>query len=552
MIEASEGKIIEESRPAAKRRAVYLLIALCGVAFFLGLGRLALTGPDEPRYAEVAREMFASGDYISPRLAGCLWFEKPALVYWMAAASYRLFSVDEFAARFPSAFAALLTSLFVYYAASRPGSRRLGMLAAFALATSGLFIGYARSVTTDMALAASMGIAMLSVFLFGESTGRARKFFWSLCWASLGLAALAKGLVGILLGLAIMVIWFYLAGGMKTVGWRWWLAGLAIMVLVSSIWYVPVTVKHGWAFIDEFIIEHHFQRYLTARHSHPQPVYYYLFVTPAGLLPWTFFLIPAIAGIRRLRPRSDMTDRLLALCWVWVMVMVAFFSFSGSKLPGYILPIFPALAVIVGSEMERAWRSERGRLLQSAMWLSALLALAIGIAFPVYLKSEGVTLSGWHMPLVWLPLASGLIALIMLITSRNRIFILGAGAVVLAVVAGAAVLLLPQLSEKLSLKTLSLEATSRLRPGERIGFFIMKEFAPVFYAEGRVVCGTGEGTLLNALSEDTLAEALERESSIIIFTTDNWIERLEVDPRFLLERIGSQRKALALRVSLKK
>jgi hypothetical protein len=80
----------------------------------------------------------------------------------------------------------------------------------------------------------------------------------------------------------------------------------------------------------------------------------------------------------------------------------------------------------------------------------------------------------------------------------------------------------------------------------------MKEFAPVFYAEGRVVCGTGEGTLLNALSEDTLAEALERESSIIIFTTDNWIERLEVDPRFLLERIGSQRKALALRVSLKK
>lgn len=553
MIQADEVKILEETAAPAKLRAYVLagLIALGGIAFFLGLGRLALTGPDEPRYAEVAREMFVTGDYISPRLAGCLWFEKPALLYWMAASAYHLFGVSEFAARFPSALAALAAVIFVYYALSRAVSHSLGIVSSLALATSGLFIGYARSATTDMVMASLMTIAFLSAFLF-TATERARNLHWVLCWAAVGAAVLAKGLVAIIFAVAILVIYFFIAGRLKSIGWRYWLAGLAVMLAVAAVWYGPVTARHGWTFIDKFIIEHHFERYLTEKHSHPQPVYYYLLIAPAGLLPWTFFLIPAIERIRRLRPRADRRDLLAAFAWVWAGVMMIFFSFSGSKLPGYILPAMPALVIIIGVEIERVWRGERARLLEAAAGLTALLLIAIGAAFAIYLKREAISVVGLQWLLYWMPLAAGAIAVALLVFRRRRAFVMAGAATVLAAVVGAAMLLLPVLSERLTLRTLSLKAAAQLRPGERICFFVMKEFAPVFYAEGRVVCRPGKGSALNALNEGTLTRALEEESSIIVFTTTNWVDNLESVERFVLEPIDSQGEAVAVRVSLKR
>src|SRR5215216_950302 len=141
-----EAEIIVEPKRAAKHLPYGFLavVAVAAMAFFFGLGRIALLGPDEPRYAEVAREMFATGDYISPRLCGCLWFEKPVLLYWMAAASYQLFGVSELAARVPSALAAITTLGFLYYALRRFSSHGLAKCAALVLATSGIFIGYAR------------------------------------------------------------------------------------------------------------------------------------------------------------------------------------------------------------------------------------------------------------------------------------------------------------------------------------------------------------------------------------------------------------------------
>ncbi|MEW6209892.1 MAG: glycosyltransferase family 39 protein [Acidobacteriota bacterium] len=551
MTHVDEVKILEETAPPAKLRAytVAVLIAAGGIAFFFGLGRLALTGPDEPRYAEVAREMFATGDYITPRLAGCLWFEKPALLYWMAASAYGLFGVDEFAARFPSALTALIAVLFTYYALSRAVSHSLGLVSALALATCGLFIGYARAATTDMVMAAMMTVAFLSAFLFSV-TGR--RWQWILCWAAVGAAVLAKGLVAIVFAIAILVIYFFIAGQLKTIGWRRWLVGLAVMTAVAALWYGPVTAKHGWEFINKFIIEHHFERYLTEKHAHPQPVYYYLLVAPAGLLPWTFFLIPAIGRIRRLRLREDRRDRLAAFAWVWAGVMMIFFSFSGSKLPGYILPAMPALVIIVGLEIERVWREERGRVLEAALWLTALLVVAIGAALAIYLRREAISIIGLQWALYLMSIAVGLTAVFLLAFRRRRAFIMAGAATVLAAVMAAAILLLPVMSERLALKTLSLRAAAQLREGERICFFVMKEFAPVFYAEGRVVCRPGKGSALNALNTGTLTRALEEESSIIVFTTRNWVDELESEERFAVEFIDGQGEAVALRVTLKR
>ena len=519
---------------------------LAGMTFFFGLGRLALIGPDEPRYAEVPREMVATGDYVSPRLGGCFWFEKPVLQYWMSAAAFHLFGVNEFAARAPSALAATLTALALFFTIRRAISRRLAFAVSIVLLSMGMMIAYARIVSPDMPLAASISVAIICGFLAIASEKREPFKYWSLCGAALGLAVLAKGLVGVVLVIGILGLYLIVTRNFGAIDWRAVIVAILVFIVIVAIWYVPVTIRHGWAFVEKFFLEHHFERYLTNRHSHPQPVYFYLFVAIAGLMPWTFFLIPAVGRLRKLKPRSNKRDSLLTLAWIWFALPLLFFSFSVSKLPGYLLPVFPALAMIIGVEVEQ-FITSGNRAHTIAAWLTGLLLVAIGVAFVIYTNRQATDASA----LVWLPNASALVAVALLIASRKRGFIISASFVVVSVVASSVLLLFPALNETKSLRTLSEQAAGALKPGERIAFFLMKEFAPVFYAEGRVVCGVGNGTVLNALHTDKLVEVLETESSIIIFTTSNWVADLESDPRLATEHIASQGKARAIRVTLK-
>ena len=547
--------MIEEHSAYAKHRwyALLGLLALAGVAFFWGLGALALLGPDEPRYAEVAREMFATGDYISPRLCGCLWFEKPALFYWLAAGSYHIFGVGEFAARAPSALAATFTALFLGRVLWRSGSPRLGVVVPLVLMSSGLFIGYARAATPDMLLAASMTVAIISGYFIAIAKADGDRLKWLLvCAAAAALSVLAKGLVGIVLLVPILGVYFAITGNLRSVRWQTWAAGLAVLLIVTAIWYLPVTIKHGWAFIDQFFIDHHFRRYVSNRFSHRQPFYFYPALAVYGLAPWSFFLFAAVVRIRRLRPRRDIRDSLLTLAWVWVGIPIVFYSFSASKLPGYILPICPALAIIVGAEVERVWRGEWSRGQRLVGWLTALLSIVLGAGYAWYMRREGVDETGWHVVLVWLPLAVALMTAAMLAASRRRVYTLGLAAVVAAVIIGATALLFPKVNDKWSLRLLSRKAAAALQPEEKIGFFIYKEFAPVYYAEGRVACGHPEGDILNALKQDRLVTALETEGSLVVITLERWQDDLEDDGRFDMELIGSQGEALAYRVKLKR
>ena len=540
-----------EPQPAAKQLpyAFTALLATSAIAFFLGLGRLGFLGPDEPRYAEVAREMFVSGDYISTRLCGCLWFEKPALLYWMSATGYHLFGVNEFAARVPTAATALLTVALMYFAVSRLGNRGLALASALVLATSGIFIAYARVATPDMILTASITASLLAAYYSTRAGGRARSVYWALSFCCLGLDVLAKGLVGAVLVFAIFGIYLFLAGQLRTVPWRDWLIGIVVFVAVAATWYGPVTMRHGWAFIEEFFVRHHFQRYTSNEFGHPQPVYFFVLVAIGGLAPWSFFLIPAIA---RLRSFKESRSSLLALAWIWAVVPVLFFSFSESKLPGYILPVFPALALIIGAEVERYWRGELIRTLRAAAWLTALLLVGMGIGFVVFLRTEAVDMSGWRALLDSLPLAVALVSVVALLVKKNRAFVACAAGVVISVILAAVILLFPTLHDEVSLKSLSLEAAAALNPGEKIGFYLKKEFAPVFYAEGRVLCETGRGGTFYALHQNMLADALESETSLIVITDSKWREGLERDSRFTTEFIAAQGESLALRVALRK
>ena len=256
------------------------LLTLCFFTLFLGLGGLPLTGPDEPRYAEIGREMWASGDWITPRMNGYLWLEKPIWLYWGQAISYHLFGVNEFAARFPSALSALVTVLFVAFAVGKTVSRRWGFLAGAVLATSAFWFALARGATTDMGLASAIAVAVLAATLAFNSRGKTRVGYWLLFAFALGVSMLAKGLIGILLICAIVGIHRLLMKqpilpSMRRNSALLWL-GIGVFAVTTASWYVPVTLVNGMTFIDEFFVNHHFKRFFKKRVSSSATVLFLL------------------------------------------------------------------------------------------------------------------------------------------------------------------------------------------------------------------------------------------------------------------------------------
>jgi len=531
--------------------ALAALLGMVAIAFFFGLGQLSLLGPDEPRFAEVAREMFTTGDYITPRVAGAPAFDKPVLLYWTIAGAFRLFGVNEFAARLPSALAALACVAFLYYAVARTLSARLAWVIAATLATNVFFIGFSRAVIMDMTFTATVAVALLSLYLCALSAGRERLAYWLIAAAAAGLSVLAKGLIGILLIGGIAIIAYGLTRRPQALGWRAWAAGFVIFIAVVSLWYVPVTIANGHAFVDDFIIKHHFRRFLTNRYHHPQPFWFFPAVTLAGLLPWTFFLLPAMPRLRRIKPRSgERQDVLLTLAWVWLLVPLIFFSISQSKLPSYILPAFPALAIIVGVEIERFWRGARDRLLQVAAWLTAASAIALGIALLVYLRQEALLGFDFHAVFCVTPLMLALLTATAMAIGKRRAVVIGASATLLSLVVGATISLLPHLNETEGLKRLSLAVAAELQPGEKMTFYQNKNYAPVFYGAGRAVTSPQRGEGLNSFELREVVAALDSEGSLIVITTAGNQSVFTNNPRFDAEVIGQQGNHRALRVRL--
>ncbi|MBI3652684.1 MAG: glycosyltransferase family 39 protein [Acidobacteria bacterium] len=544
--------IIEEGADSAKRWRydVAALLLLAAIFYFFGAGKIALLGPDEPRYAEVAREMLTSGDYVSTRLCGCLWFEKPVLYYWLTTVSYHLFGVNEFAARFASGAMATLTVLALYFALSRAVSAQLARLTALVLLSSAIFIVYARAATPDMALTATMTIAILAGYLASRAKGRAEFGYMTLCFAAMGLGLLAKGLVGVVLVVAILLTYLVIAGRLRFISWRYAPLYLSVLLAVSATWFLPVIVKHGWQFIQEFFIEQHFKRYLTNTYGHPQPFYFFTFIAIVGILPWAIFLFPAMLRLRALRPRTSERDAVLTLAWVWLAIPLVFFSLSESKLPGYLLPVFPALAILVGAELTVFLQPEKTRMMKVCGWLSAGVSVVLVAGFFWYLNKVGVAMTGAAIVFWVLPTAFAGVAIWASVKGKSRELLGGIAAVIVSLLLGSTSALFPVLSEKISLKTLSLAAAKALRPEEKIGFYILKEFAPVFYAQGRVVCHHDD--VLNALDQNKLVPPLEQYPSVIFITRKRWLEGLMNDPRFTVEFIAQQGEFYALRVQLRK
>ena len=542
-------------------RWLLALAAVYCIALVSSLGLAAFVGPDEPRYAQVAREMFSSGDFISTRLCGLLWFEKPVLFYWLAAASYSVFGVGEFAARVPSAVAALGTVAMLWFVAKRCAMPIWGAMSAAVLATSVIWIGFSHAASPDMLLSASISIALLAAWLSLETEGRERLRLLLFSAAFVGLAMLAKGLVGVLFVIIILGLHGVVARRFVFRSAREFLAAVAVFLLVAGLWYIPVTLRHGGVFIEEFFINHHFKRYLTNKYQHPQASYYYLLVAFAGTLPWSFLLLPAIGRLGALRPRHNARDSLLALAWIWLVFTIGFFSLSTSKLPGYILPAFPAFALVLGAQAERLWNGERTFALKIAALLNALAITLLLVGAELYLQKKGMTFPGGNM-LLALPVVVGILVGVAFVRGATRSALIGPAAVVFAFVIGAN-FILPRLNSSLGDREWALRVASLLRPNENIVFYkAKKKYAHAFYSNGRIrfyfegrpIQGMSSGDDIDIDSRSSMTKALAsgfltNPPTVVFVTRKRWRHFLEKDTRITIQEIAEQDEDIAFRIA---
>jgi 4-amino-4-deoxy-L-arabinose transferase-like glycosyltransferase len=391
----------------AKRAWVVLFAAVVAV-YFYGLGAAPLLGPDEPRYAQVAREMFGRGDWVTPTLGGHTWFEKPALLYWLIEATYRLFGVTEFAVRAGSALAGVLTVLLAGWAARRAefesgeGLRGLGVTcAAVAASTLGLVV-FARVASFDALLTTTVTGALACFYCSEVERGSGRRTWLVVFYLFVGASLLAKGLVGVVIPGGVLVVYMLLRRrwpGLLRLGVHW---GVLLMLMVAATWYAPVIQRHGRVFVDEFFVQHHFARYVSNKYHHPQPFWFYLPVTLGLALPWTAFLAGGIAGALETNARAeDAASKLRVLALAWLVAPVLFFSASGSKLPGYVLPALPGAALLAGDALHRYLRGMGGTLAMRLTGALALVAFAAGTALLfVHVGPLGESMRGFSVAYV--------------------------------------------------------------------------------------------------------------------------------------------------------
>ncbi len=409
-------------------------VAAVVFVYFFGL-TIPLLGPDEPRYTQVAREMFERRDWITPMLGGHNWFEKPALLYWLQITSFNVFGVGEFAARFGSALFGLGTILSLWFIGRAATSHRdLSRYIALVAATSIGLIVFSRGASFDIIVTFPITAALCSYFYF-ERTKKIAPLAGF--YIFIGLSLIAKGLIGMVFPFAIVSFYHILArkipGKTLIISLFW---GTAVSAIVASAWYLPVYLQNGWEFVDEFIIQHHFQRFTSNKYQHPQPFYFFWWVLPLMTFPWLPFFFGRVwkqlnIALGRIDQTEDVVSdsRLDLFAIAWLLVPLVFFSFSGSKLPGYILPAVPG----------------------------ALILTALSVT----------------------KFASR--------TALRRNFVLSVGGVVLVTISILLVTAVPRFAETDSVKTLIQKADERSFRGQRVMMVYTLSHNAEFYAAGRLL-----------------------------------------------------------------
>jgi 4-amino-4-deoxy-L-arabinose transferase-like glycosyltransferase len=384
-----------------------LLLAVGVGLFLVNLGGPSLWDLDEGRNATAALEMLESGNWVVPTFNGELRAHKPVLLYWLQALAYLPWGVNEFGARLPSAVAAMLTLLVTYELGRRLFDARVGLVGGCILASSVSFCAAAHFANPDALLTL---FSSLSLFAFWQALSSGRRFWFAAYGASSGLAVLAKGPVGLLLPGAVMVLYLIWArqgswSFLRRSGWA-----VLLFVLVALPWYVWVAIETKGQFLRDFLLTHNIERGLSPMENHRGPVFYYLLALVAGFTPWSVFLLfTAMASVRRpasagREPPAGAAGAIPTnepagarhgvrfLC-SWIIVYLAVFTVAATKLPNYILPLYPALALLTARALEE-WRRGESAVPDWVMHVSlaCLVLVGLGVSAGLLVAGGGVEL----------------------------------------------------------------------------------------------------------------------------------------------------------------
>lgn len=373
-----KGQPQQQGRGSFPSRCTLLVVlAVALLVWFANIDYRKLVKSDEGRYAEIAREMAVSGDWITPRLNDFKYFYKPPLQYWATAAFYKVFGIDEWSARLWTALTGLMTVCFTGYFAARLFGRERGVAAAAIAGSCLLLVAASHFLTLDMGLACFMTLTLGSFLLAqrDEATPRQNRNWMLLAWAGVALGVLSKGLPALVLPGAVLFLYVLWERDWALVTRLHLVKGSILLLAIAAPWFVAVSLTNP-EFARYFFYHEHVERFLTRVHGRWEPWWYFIPILLAGLVPWTLLLFASLLrGWRRVAAQRFQPERVL---WLWAVFIFVFFSASSSKLALYIVPILPALAVL----MARPALELRPAAFRWALAPIALLAVVLAAMTP--------------------------------------------------------------------------------------------------------------------------------------------------------------------------
>ncbi len=544
----------------------FLFLALLSLAFFgFRLGSAPLANPDEARYAEVPREMLASGDWVTPRLNGVNYFEKPPLVYWVIAASMKVFGLNEWAVRAVPALFAFGGVLLTYATARKLYGRAAGLAAGAVLATALLYFTLARIVLLDMAVSVLMSAALFCFILaVREESGVRRRGLFYAVYASMALATLTKGLIGLLVTGAVMLLWLVVCNEWRRLRPLYLPTGALLYLALAAPWHLLAAFRNEtWA--HRYFVYEHWERFSSTVASRPGPWWYFIPIALLGLFPWTGFLWPALRwnlrggwGVRRQNTEAW-------FFFIWAGFIFLFFSKSHSKLPPYILPIFPPLAVLIGRHLAEFWHTSAfsfrtGIKAFAAICLLLALALTYVVLRPgiIRVPEQASLLKPYAYALTAVTFGGAAVTLIMLRLRGPRPALVAMAAIV-ALFYGGLVLAVPDI-QRPSTRELALIVAARASPLDRVTNYhtFCQDFT--FYARRTVDVVSERGDSAKGeleLEEDPAARASGRfmeeadfrhlwtgSPRVWVLAEKQAVRKLFADPTFRYHLLGETRSHL--------
>jgi len=381
------------------------LLFVCGLNFLFMLGGHALWDVDEPNNAVCAREMLAAGNWWVPVFNGGLRFDKPILLYWLMMPAFSLFGVNEFAARLPSALAMTALSFTVFYFGRKLVNEKAGFAAALLFASTLHVIVIGRAATPDPVFMLCTGFALFALYSVDQAEGGSPRLL-DAAYVAMGLGVLAKGPVAVLMPALVMGAYLLLMGRWRDISGFRPLRGALIVLAVALPWYVTVGVLTDGLWLKEFILHHNIDRFTGPLQGHRGFPGFYAISVLIGVFPWSGLLIASlIFGPWRLRALRETPLRLFLLCWIGVFLV--FFSVARTQLPNYMLPVFPAVSLLMATWLRHAGEQRRSWLIWPALVLSLLAVIGGGIAL------ERMWTGTWMYALSFLPVSVAALLLLL-------------------------------------------------------------------------------------------------------------------------------------------